>query len=107
VGWDVKSVDLGENDPEHVDVTAAEAMQAASDNKAPAARDEAKRFLEKILAHGPVAKAEIEDAAEGNGIALRTLERAKRDLKIVARKTPHGGWTWQLPDQPKPAHWRD
>src|SRR5262249_35788927 len=45
---------------QYVDVTATEAMQAASENKAPAARDEAKKFLENILAHGPVAKTEID-----------------------------------------------
>jgi hypothetical protein len=91
----------------HVDVTALEAMQAASDNNAPAARDDAKKFLQDILANGPVAKTEIKDAAEGNSISMRTVERAKRDLKVIAKKdaTYHGGWAWHLPDQPNPAHW--
>ena len=59
--------------PEHVDVTGNEAMQAASTSKAPGARDSAKKFLEDILADGPVLKTEIEDAAEANGVSERTL----------------------------------
>lgn len=97
-------------EPQHVDVSAVDAMQAASNNRAPAARDEAKKFLADMLARGPVAKAEIEDAAKGNSISLRTLERAKRDLKVVAKKDDaafHGGWFWCLPDQSKSPHWSD
>ena len=81
--------------PEHT-----EAMQAASENKSPGARDEAKKFLLAILAAGPVAKTEIEEAAKAEGIAERTLYRAKRELKnIIARKdAADGGWTWRLCD---------
>jgi hypothetical protein len=82
----------------HVDVTASEAMQASA-NKSPSARDEAKNFLTDILANGPVLQTEIEDAAKGNGIAKRTLERAKRELGITAEK--NGQWYWRLPDAAK------
>jgi hypothetical protein len=92
--------------PQPVDVTASEAMMAASANKAPAARDEAKKFLESLLAMGPMPQTEIEAAAKGNGIAWRTVERAKSDLGLVAKKDvpvseehPKGGWTWRLPPQ--------
>jgi putative DNA primase/helicase len=84
--------------PDPVDVTATEAMNAAS--KSPAARDGAKKFLADILASGPVKKTEIEEAAEANCIATRTLWRAKDELGIVAKKGNsgfHDGWTWQLP----------
>jgi hypothetical protein len=91
----------------HVDVTAAEALQAAADNRSPTARDEAKKFLAEILASGPVAKTEIEEAAEGNGIAERTLFRAKAELKIIAKRDgSDGSWTWRLPDAPK-QEWHD
>jgi putative DNA primase/helicase len=84
---------------QYIDVTASEAMQAASDNRAPAARDEAKKLLAQILAHGPVAQVEIEDVATANGIAKRTLYRAKADLGIMAKKDgANGGWTWRLPE---------
>jgi putative DNA primase/helicase len=87
--------------PEYVDVTAVEAMQAAADTKSPVARDEARKFLTEILAKGPVLKTEIEEAAAANGIAERTLFRAKTDLKVIARKDRSSGagkWTWELPD---------
>jgi hypothetical protein len=35
----------------------------------------------------------------GNGIAKRTLERAKRELGITAEK--NGQWYWRLPDAAK------
>jgi hypothetical protein len=83
---------------QHVDVTATEAMQAATEAKSPAARDSAKKFLTELLADGPVAKKDIEDAAEGNGISERTLFRAKAELGVVAKKDgPGGSWTWRLP----------
>jgi AAA domain len=88
--------------PKHVDVTAAEAMQAATETKSPAARDGAKKFLAELLASGPIAKRDIEDAAEGNGIAERTLFRAKAELGVIAKRdAPNGGWTWRLPPTSK------
>jgi hypothetical protein len=93
---------------QHVDITALEAMQAAADNRSPSARDAAKKFLAELLANGPITTADIKDAAEGNGIGWRTVERAKAELAVIAKKTGFGGgWTWQLPDQPKPRQWTD
>jgi hypothetical protein len=83
--------------PEHVDVTASEAMQAATGGKSPAARDEAKKFLAHLLSAGPVPKSEIEEAAKASGIAERTLRRAKTELGVIARKDgDRGVWTWRL-----------
>jgi putative DNA primase/helicase len=96
-------------EPQYVDVTAVEAMQSAVESKSPAARDEAKKFLSDILAKGPVLKTEIEEAAEANGIAEKTLYHAKSDLKVIAVKdrTKHEGkWTWELPPpEPLPKSW--
>jgi putative DNA primase/helicase len=88
---------------QHVDVTATEAMQAAAECKSPAARDTAKSFLEDKLSNGPVVAADIEDAAEANGIAKRTLYRAKAELKIRAVKDGpvkdgQRTWRWHSPD---------
>jgi AAA domain-containing protein len=78
---------------EYVDVTATEAMQAATESKSPTARDEAKKFLSSIV--GPVDSVEIEEAAEANGISRRTLFRAKAELGIIAKKDgPNGSWPW-------------
>ena len=48
----------------------------------------------------PVAKTEIEEAAKTEGIAERTLYRAKRELKntIAKKDAADGGWTWWLCD---------
>jgi putative DNA primase/helicase len=86
---------------QHVDVTATEAMQAAIANKTPTQRDAAKKFLQGMLTAGPVPQAQVEDAAKGNGISKRTLERAKHELNIVATKDGEGGtWSWRLPLRP-------
>jgi hypothetical protein len=90
--------------PEHVDVTASEAMQAATESKAPTARDDAKQFLTDLLSAGPMASADVEQAAAANGISRSTLFRAKRELKIIAKqdgelKDGHRGWRWHLPIQ--------
>jgi putative DNA primase/helicase len=91
-------------DNQYVDVTASEAMQAAAEARAPAARDDAKKFLAELLAAGPVPKAEIEEAADANGIAERTLRRAKNELGIVAKKDGQDGcWRWHMPEPIIPA----
>lgn len=36
--------------------------------------------------------------AKGEGIAERTLRRAKADLRVLARKVGRGGWEWYLED---------
>ena len=97
-------------DPDYVDVTAVEAMQAAAGSKSPAARDEATKFLTDILASGPIPVEEIKEAAEANDITERTLRRAKTDLRIIAvkdRSKPDGRWTWELPPKQSNGHWSE
>jgi DNA polymerase bacteriophage-type len=90
-------------EPGYVDVTASEAMQAASENKSPGERDNAKNLLRALLSGDrEVPVEEIKDAAEGHGIAWRTLRRAADDLKVIVdkdRTTPKGKWFWQLPHE--------
>ena len=92
-------------EPGYVDVTATEAMQAASENKSPSARNSAKQFLLDLLANDremPVN--EIKEAAEGHGLSWRTINRAKEDLAkddltILVdkdRAKPDGKWFWKL-----------
>jgi hypothetical protein len=81
---------------EYIDVTASEAMQSASGNKAPAARDDAKKFLEEFLAGGPMLQTELIEAAKANCISEKTLRRAKGELDVRARKKcMDGGWRWR------------
>ncbi len=80
--------------------------QAATESRSPGARDSAKKFLSDMLAEGPVAKRDIEEAAEANCIAEKTLRRAKDDLGIIARKDGDNGcWRWRLP--PPTKKWSD
>jgi hypothetical protein len=85
----------------HVDVSATEAMQAASENKSPGAKDAARQFLLDYLADGPMLQTDVMEAAEANLIAERTLRRAKNDLKrVIAKKDgPKGEWRWHLTEE--------
>jgi hypothetical protein len=89
-------------EPGYVDVTATEALSAANQNKAPGAFHDAKEFLRDILVAGGgrAPKEDIEEAAEAEKIAARTLWRAKKALKVQAEKeqgVPQGRWFWVLP----------
>jgi hypothetical protein len=89
--------------PQHVDVTATEAMQAAGSQSGYAKR-EAREFLRERLEAGPIRADDIRAEAEQNGIATRTLYRAKKDLKIKSRKgtgRSDSEWEWELPPKPK------
>lgn len=61
-------------------------------------REEAADFLASLLTEGPVPVTSIKADATGAGYAWRTVERAKRDLGVEARKAGmKGGWTWAIP----------
>jgi putative DNA primase/helicase len=60
-------------------------------------REDAKAFLISMLAEGPVPVRRIKADATGAGYAWRTIERAKRDAGIEARKLGlKDGWVWAL-----------
>jgi hypothetical protein len=58
---------------------------------------EATDFLKELLAKGAVAAKEAEEAAETNGISLRTLKRARQQLGVKSSKGGYqGAWTWTI-----------
>ena len=64
--------------------------------------DTAMQFLRDLLAAGPVASKQIEADAKANGIAQRTLWRAKATLGVVADRSRTtegntGPWYWRIP----------
>jgi hypothetical protein len=68
----------------------------------------AKEWLAKFLTGGPVAKKEIEDAAEAHCHAARTVRRAKAVLGIESfREKIPGPWFWRLPEPPQARDWHD
>lgn len=87
--------------PSYVEISASDAMQAeAGGNRGRAERQEAKDFLQDRLAAGPLKQSELFEEAEGAGISKSTLNRAKKDLKVVSRKGKglDNAWTWELPE---------
>ena len=65
-------------------------------------RDQAATFLRELLSERPIASKQVQADAKGNGIAQRTLWRAKADLGVIAERTRTtegntGPWYWRLP----------
>jgi putative DNA primase/helicase len=82
--------------PQHVEITANEAMQAAEGRTA---KREAREFLLDRLEAGPVNSDDIIEEAKQEGIAEKTLRRAKKELGIKSRRRggPDGAWFWERP----------
>ena len=61
------------------------------------ALDEAKDFLQELLADGEMAQKDIEVEAKGAGLAMRTIHRAKKALNIRSSKSQlDKRWHWKL-----------
>jgi putative DNA primase/helicase len=83
--------------PQHVEITANEAMQAAGGHTA---KREAREFLLERLEAGPANSDNLIEEAKQEGIAEKTLRRAKKELGIKSRKQQgrtDGPWFWGLP----------
>lgn len=84
-----------------VKTTADEAMAPPARKRGPDAdaTPAAIEFLKTTLADGPLPQSEIDKKARAADIAIRTLNRAKRELLIVSyRPERRGPWWWKLPD---------
>jgi hypothetical protein len=82
--------------PQHVEITANEAMAAAGGRTA---KREAREFLLERLGAGPAKQNDILDEAKQEGIAEKTLRRAKKDLGVKSSKERgkiDGEWLWEL-----------
>jgi putative DNA primase/helicase len=85
-------------DAQHVDVTADDAMRAA-DGQSGNAKREAREFLLDRLIAGPVKADDLIAEARQEGISVKTLRRAKKDLGLRSRKQAgvmDGDWFWEL-----------
>lgn len=68
-------------------------------------RDEASEWLQDVLAEGPLNAADVKVLAQRNGLAWRTVCRAKKALGVQSKKgAMRGGWTWQLPEDCQGGH---
>jgi putative DNA primase/helicase len=81
---------------EHVEISAIQAMQAeAGGGAASNPRKEAKDLLLRLLEGVSMAQKDVEEHAEGEGISLKTLKRAKKELGVESYKGGlAGGWMW-------------
>jgi putative DNA primase/helicase len=81
-----------------VTTTAEEAMAPQSSDEDRTELDEAKNFLQALLAKGPVSSKQIQADVKGAGHSWRTIQRAQQTLGIVAyKKGMKEGWAWRLP----------
>ena len=89
-------------EPDPVTVTADEALDLEDgDGGASSALGEAVDWLRDVLSDGPVPGKEVKRRAQNDGIAHRTLDRAKKRLGVVAAPDGYRGpWSWRLPDGP-------
>jgi|GEM_PF-612160 len=85
-----------------VTISADEALSAGRDGQGEqSAVDEVVAWLEDYLSGGPQPSKEVKRQAKEDGIALRTLDRAKAKLGVVPGKDGmQGGWHWRLPEDP-------
>jgi hypothetical protein len=67
------------------------------------AQDNAIAFLRRVLANGELSARELEKRAEVEGIASRTLDRARKTLGIVSRRTGFGRTAQHWVSLPKAA----
>jgi len=85
-----------------VTITADEAVnrEPQQDDERRTERDEAAEWLRRTLANGPMLASEIKEVAkESEGIASRTLDRAKKTVGVEAYRPENPGpWYWRLPN---------
>jgi len=83
----------------------ADVLLAGDEMESRSARREravAEQFLRDLLADGPVKSTEVYKDAKANGIAQRTLWRAKLDLGVIADRAKgdiKAPWYWMFPPE--------
>ncbi len=80
-------------------LSAGDILKEPTDPEQRSALTEAKDFLLKELADGPVAAERVKKDARGADVSGRTLKRAKRALGVGSEKDGDGPWSWVLPDK--------
>lgn len=77
-----------------------------TDSEERSAREDAADFLRVELAEDPQPVKELKERATGLGLSWRTVERAKRNLGVLAEKSGFNGpWIWRLPED-RQGGWR-
>jgi len=71
--------------------------EAAQGDEGKTAIEQAKNFLEQILADGLTPSKVAQKEARENGISARTLRRAYESMNVLSKKGAGGVWYWSLP----------
>jgi hypothetical protein len=87
----------------HSTFTADDLIAAGRDTEERTQRDEAKDFLQDILAAGPVASEEVIQQSKKLGHSKRTFDRARAELKVESYRDGTR-WYLRLPDTAKVAN---
>lgn len=83
LAWEDAAVTLGVDD-----------VDTASDTP----REEAMTWIQSRLQNGPIPAAEILESARTEGVCVRTLKRAKKELNVLSKRIGDQ-WIWQWPDE--------
>jgi putative DNA primase/helicase len=90
IAWDARPLDLDERGYRRL-----VREEAARDSGSELTK--ATDFLDRVLAAGPMSSSALKELAEGEGIADRTLDRARKELGCTRKKLPDGTWATGLP----------
>lgn len=82
-------------DPGYVDISATEAMNAATEDRSVGKGERARTLLRDLLAGGPIPVTDIEELAKAEGISMKTMHRIKDKVSARARKEGEQ-WFWEL-----------
>lgn len=85
---------------EPVCISADDALDSTPKDKAGGALEEAMDWLRDALVDGPRPAADIKAMAASEGIKARTLDRAKKELAVIASREGYsekGRWVWHMP----------
>ncbi|MDO8629885.1 MAG: AAA family ATPase, partial [Phycisphaerales bacterium] len=98
-GPDDAAVVAWEADPVTIRADEALAAESGCSSDRTTALAEAVAWLRDQLADGSKPAKTVKEAAEADGIAKRTLDRAKADLGVEATRDGFSGpWVWKLPE---------
>jgi putative DNA primase/helicase len=87
-------------------MTADELLEGSlkSGSSGQSAKDDAIEWLSELLASGPVPAEEVFKRAEIEGLATKTIRRAKREIGVISEREGFGKegiYSWRLPDGAK------
>jgi len=77
------------------------ADEAAAAEAGDTPRNEAKAWLRDVLKRGPCPAKDIERQAKQDGICMRTLRYAKKEMGVISERR-NGMWSWSFPKKVKP-----